>query len=163
MAEETDKGRPVQITSPGYLLDRTNHIRIQKDSAQRLIARYLRDTMNPAQANELANRIIDGMVSATPSPMRPGLRGWRMIDEHPPHGYTDKIASEFRAVRLQEDNYFTAAGAWKVVYKYGTGRHGGMMPGVRASPDIRPPASGTFPDHSLLHAHISKTDSKAGT
>lgn len=119
MAEETDKGRPVQIQSPGYSLDRTNHLRVQKDTAQRLIARYLREKMNPGDANDFANRIIDGLVSATPSPMRPGLRGWRMIDEHPPHESTDRIASEFRSVRL-DNSYFTAADVWKIVYKHGT-------------------------------------------
>jgi hypothetical protein len=120
MADETDKGRPVQITSPGYSLDRTNHLRIQKDAAQRLIARYLREKMTPGDANDFSNRIIDGLASATPSPMRPGLRGWRMIDDHPPHESVDRIASEFRSVRLQESGYFTAADVWKIVYKHGT-------------------------------------------
>jgi hypothetical protein len=121
MADETDKGRPIQITSPGYSLDRTNHLRIQKDAAQRLIARYLRDSkMTPGAANDLSNRIVDGLISATPSPMRPGLRGWRMIDDHPPHESVDRIASEFRSVRLQERSYSTAVDVWKIVYKYGT-------------------------------------------
>jgi|SRR5215217_3333840 hypothetical protein len=120
MPEETDKGRPVQIRSPGYALDRTNHLRIQKDAAQRLIARYLREKMTPGEANDFANRIVDGIVSATPTPMRPGLRGWRMIDDHPPMESTEKIAAEFRSVRLQEGAYFTASDMWKIVYKYGT-------------------------------------------
>jgi hypothetical protein len=42
MAED-DKPRPVQITKPEYIKDRTNHLRIHKDAAQRLIARYLRE------------------------------------------------------------------------------------------------------------------------
>jgi len=50
-----DRPRPVQITSPGYVKDRTNHLRIQKDAAQRLIARYLREKMTPADANDMAN------------------------------------------------------------------------------------------------------------
>ena len=110
MAEKTDKGRPVQITSPGYSLDRTNHLRIQKDAAQRLIARYLREKMTPGEANDFANRIVDGIVSATPSPTRPALRGWRMIDQDPPHESTDKIAAEFRSVRLQEGGLWRSAG-----------------------------------------------------
>ncbi len=120
MAEDTDKGRPVQVTSPGYSIDRTNHLRIQKDAARRLIARYLREKMMPGEANDFANRIIDGLVSATPSPTRPSLRGWRMIDQHPPLESTERIASEFRSVRLQGGDHFAAADVWKIVYKYGT-------------------------------------------
>jgi hypothetical protein len=72
---ENEKGRPVQITHSGYSIDRTNTPRLEKDNAQRIIARYLREKMNPGEANDLANRIVDGLISNTSSPARPALRG----------------------------------------------------------------------------------------
>jgi hypothetical protein len=82
MAED-DRPRPVQITGPGYVKDRTNHLRIQKDAAQRLIARYLREKMTPADANDMVNRICDGILSNMPAGGRSALRGFRMIPEYP--------------------------------------------------------------------------------
>jgi hypothetical protein len=117
---ENEKGRPVQITHPGYSIDRTNTLRLEKDNAQRIIARYLREKMNPGEANDLANRIVDGLISNTSSPARPALRGWRMIDRHPPAEMTDRIASAFKRVRLAGTDYATAAEAWEIVYNYGT-------------------------------------------
>jgi hypothetical protein len=118
---ENEKGRPVQITHPGYSIDRTNTLRLEKDNAQRIIARYLREKMNPGEANDLANRIVDGLISNTSSPARPALRGWRMIDRHPPAEMTDRIASAIKRVRLAGcSDYATAAEAWEIVCNHGT-------------------------------------------
>ena len=68
----------MQITSPGYSMDRTNHFRAEKDPAQRLIARYLPGKDEPGEANDPANRILDGPYQWHPHRERRGLRGWRM-------------------------------------------------------------------------------------
>jgi hypothetical protein len=122
MADDTpSKPRRVQPTSRGYKLDRTNDLRIDRDDAQRLIARYLREKMNPGDANEMSSRIVAGLVSNAKSPSRPALAGWRMIPEYPPENVIGAVASAFKAVRLNTaDNYSIARDAWKTVYKHGT-------------------------------------------
>src|SRR4051812_32011133 len=105
MAQEADRGRPVQITSPGYRTDQTNDLRMDRDALQRLIARYLRETMNPGQANDLSNRIIDGVVAAQKASGRAALRDWRMIPLYPPDDIREQIARDFRSIRVNhEDN-----------------------------------------------------------
>jgi|tagenome__1003787_1003787.scaffolds.fasta_scaffold19747887_1 hypothetical protein len=42
MAEQPDKPRAVQVKQAGYSSERTNDLKISKDGAQRIIARYLR-------------------------------------------------------------------------------------------------------------------------
>jgi hypothetical protein len=122
MAEDINKPRPVQVTSPNYSLDRTNDIRIQKDAAQRLIARYLRDSkMLPGEANALANSIIDGLVSNMSAPARPALRGWRMIGQYPPEDAVHRVAAAVKAVRLHTtDDRAMALDTWAAVYRNGT-------------------------------------------
>ena len=93
MADDVDKGRPVHVTSPGYRSDKTNDLRIRKDDAQRLIARYLREKLNPGDANDLANRIVDGIVASQKTASRPSLRDWRMIPSHPPEDVISRLAS----------------------------------------------------------------------
>jgi hypothetical protein len=74
MANEDDKPRPVKINAPGYAKDRTNTLSISKDTAERLIARYLRDRgkMSPIDANSLASQICVGIQMAMPMPSRRG-------------------------------------------------------------------------------------------
>jgi hypothetical protein len=119
MADE-EKPRQVHVTRPTYMRDRTNDLRIQKDVAQRLIARYLREKMTPGDANDFANRIVDGIVSNMPAAGRPALRGFRMIPEHPPEDLTSKIASAYRSIRPQgKTDWALARDLWEIVYKYG--------------------------------------------
>jgi hypothetical protein len=122
MAEDPDKSRPVQLRHAGHVTDRTNNLRIQKDVAQRLIARYLRENkMMPGDANELSNRIIDGIVSNMPVAGRPGLRGFRMIPEHPPEDVCSQVAAAFRTIRPQENkDWSLARDVWDAVYRHGT-------------------------------------------
>jgi len=118
MADE-DKGRPVRVTSPGYRIDKTDDLRINKDEAQRLIARYLRDKMNPGEANNLANQIIDGIVAAQKTAARPALRGWRMIPE-PPEDVRARLVASIKAIRPTDSEHSISADAWKAVYRHGT-------------------------------------------
>ncbi|MBR0746201.1 hypothetical protein JQ582_19910 [Bradyrhizobium japonicum] len=120
MADEADKGRPVQVTSPSYRSDKTDDLRIRKDDAQRLVARYLREKMNPGDANDLANRIVDGIVAAQKTASRPALRGWRMIPEHPPEDVLSQLSSSIRAIRPTDDVRSTCSAAWKAVYRHAT-------------------------------------------
>lgn len=120
MADEVDKGRPVQITSPSYRSDKTDDLRIHKDEAQRLIARYLREKMNPGEANNLANQIIDGIVAAQKTAGRPALRGWRMIPEHPPEDVRARLVASIRAIRPTDNEHSICTDAWKAVYRHGT-------------------------------------------
>jgi hypothetical protein len=118
MADD-DKPRPVQITSPGYVKDRTDD-RIKKDAAQRLIARYLREKMTPGEANDFANRIIDGIVSNMPAAGRTALRSFRMIPEYPPDDVAPRVAAAFRAIRPQQNqDWSLARDVWEVVYRHG--------------------------------------------
>jgi hypothetical protein len=76
--------------------------------------------MNPGEANDLANRIVGGLVVSMPAPTRMGLRGVRMIDKSPPFDSTKQIARAFRAIRLNEsDDHRVATEVWSVVYSYG--------------------------------------------
>jgi hypothetical protein len=119
MADD-DKPRPVQITSPGYVKDRTDDLRIKKDAAQRLIARYLREKMTPGEANDFANRIIDGIVSNMPAAGRTALRSFRMIPEYPPDDVAPRVAAAFRAIRPQQNqDWSLARDVWEVVYRHG--------------------------------------------
>jgi hypothetical protein len=120
MAED-DKPRPVPITTPMYLKERTNDIKLNKDKARRLIARMLRDEgkMIPAKANDLATRICDGMISAMEMPVHPGLRNARVIPDHPPYGQASQLADLARSIRPDQSDHATAEAVWDMVYKYG--------------------------------------------
>jgi hypothetical protein len=73
--------------------------------AQRLIARYLRNAkMLPGEANDLSNRICDGIISNMPTAARPALRGVRMIPEYPSDDICKHVAAAFRSIRPQENN-----------------------------------------------------------
>src|SRR6267143_2156519 len=103
MVDNSSKPRSVQITNPGYVKDRTNDLRIKKDDAQRLIARYLRDAnKSPTAANNLSNRICDGIIANMSSAGRPALRGFRMVSKNPPEDIAGKVASAFRSINSQE-------------------------------------------------------------
>jgi hypothetical protein len=121
MSQEPNKPRPVQMTSRGYKHDdRTDDLRIQKGAAQRLIARYLRERMSPSEANDLADRICDGILCAMPTPSRPALLGWRMISEHAPHESIGEIAGAFRRLSREGDDGWLVREIWATVYKHGT-------------------------------------------
>ena len=109
----------MQITSPNYVQDRANDLKINKDAAQRLIARYLREHLSPKNANDLSNRICEGILSSMPTPTRPSLRGWRMIPEYPPSESTHQIFADIRALRFQDAEYAIAREVWSIVYRYG--------------------------------------------
>jgi hypothetical protein len=120
MPNKTDKPGPVRITSPDYVQNRTNHIRIQKDAAQRIVARYLREKMPPGDAIDFAKRICDGLISNMPAPGRTALRSFRLIPENPPEEACSRIAAAFRSINPQEPrDQRLARGIWDVVYKYG--------------------------------------------
>ncbi len=121
MVDNSSKPRSVQITNPGYVKDRTNDLRIKKDDAQRLIARYLRDAnMSPTAANNLSNRICDGIIANMSSAGRPALRGFRMVSKNPPEDIAGKVASAFRSINSQETHDWSLArDVWNVVYNHG--------------------------------------------
>jgi hypothetical protein len=76
--------------------------------------------MNPGDANDFANRIVDGIVSNTPATGRPALRGFRMIPEHPPEDLRSKIASAYRSIRPQgKTDWALARDVWEIVYRNG--------------------------------------------
>lgn len=116
------KPRPIHVVSPGYHRDRTNDIRIKRDDAQRLIARYLRERakLNTDDANDLASSICTGLAMKMPTGGRPGLRGFRMIPESPPGDVEERVAAAFRAIRPnQESDWNLAREVWSVVYGFG--------------------------------------------
>jgi hypothetical protein len=109
----------VEMKTPFYVQERRNELKINRDAAERLIARYLRERISPADAIGLARRICDGMLASMSTPVRPSLRGYRMIAEHPPYGSMERIGAQIRALRIQEDRHELARDAWGVVYGYG--------------------------------------------
>src|SRR5882757_2907470 len=116
MADEPDKPRPVQVISPGS--ERPRDLIIQRDIAERLIARYLRDRMSHRDANELAKHICDGIVSLMPEPGSAALRGWRMIPEYPPYESRKQIGAAMQeAVRAQDDDSLVRE-MWAIVYRH---------------------------------------------
>ena len=115
MADERDKPRPMQITSPSF--ERPNDLKIQRSIAERLIARYLRDRMSHWDANELAKHICDGIMSLMPEPGSAALRGWRMIPEYPPYESREQIGAAMQGVQVQ-DRDSLAREMWAVVYRH---------------------------------------------
>ena len=65
-------------------------LRIDKDKAERMIALILREDkqMGPSEANELALKIGTRLQAAMALPTKPGLRGYRMIQDSPGWGQT---------------------------------------------------------------------------
>ena len=122
MANEPEKPRPVKITRPGHRKDNSGDVRINRDAAQRIIARYLRDEqrMAPGDANALATRIIAALVAAAPSPPRIGLRNAR-IPDIAPHGERTEIAHRCREIFESEEllDTLVAQRVWEVIYSYG--------------------------------------------
>jgi hypothetical protein len=95
-------------------------IRIDQNTAERLIARILRDNkLSAADSNRLAAEICTGLRAAMPSPTRPGLQGWRMIPEHIPHD--DDRERFLQDIRYQgfAAEMHNALVLWKIVYQYG--------------------------------------------
>jgi hypothetical protein len=120
LTDEPKKLQSVQITTPMSVSERTNDLRINKDTAQRLIARYLRDAkFLPDAANQLSNRICEGLLSNMPTPSRPALRGHRMIDSYPPHDRRSQVAAAFRRLRRDGEDWEIARDGWAVVYEHG--------------------------------------------
>lgn len=58
-------------------------LRLDKDAAHRLIARFLREKMSPDDANRFAAKICDSLHASMTKPMRPDLHSWRMIPGTP--------------------------------------------------------------------------------
>jgi hypothetical protein len=76
--------------------------------------------MTPADANDMANRTCDGIVSNMPTGGRTALRGFRMIPEHPPQDASSRIAAAFRSIRPQQtSDRSLASEMWEVVYRHG--------------------------------------------
>ncbi len=74
----------------------------------------------PEEANDFANRIIDGVVSNMPAPGRTALRGIRMIPEYPPENVAPRMAAAFRAIRPQQSqDWNLARDVWEAVYRHG--------------------------------------------
>jgi hypothetical protein len=115
MADETKKRKPVSIKVPSLVGDPTNDIRINKDAAERLVARYLREKLPPEEANTLASRIVGGMVSAMPTPERPALRGWRMISRYPPDHAG--VAAQFHRISSNAEDFEIARAVWAIVFE----------------------------------------------
>jgi hypothetical protein len=66
-------------------VQRVTDLRIDKDKTERLVALVLREQgTGPAEANRLASLIISRVEASQAMPVKPGLRGYRMIQESPP-------------------------------------------------------------------------------
>lgn len=117
---DDSKPRPVRVFSPGYVQGHTNDLRINRDTAERLIARYLREKMLPAEANDFARRICNGIVTSMPAAGRPALRGFRMIPGYPPDDVVSKVATGLRTLDLDERHDWSLGRAgWELVYRHG--------------------------------------------
>jgi hypothetical protein len=110
-----DEPRPVPTTSPGFA--RPDDLKIQRNVAERLIARYLRDRMSHQDANELAKHICDGIASLMPEPGSAALRGWRMIPEYPRYESREQVGAAMQAVQVQ-DRDSLAREMWAIVYRH---------------------------------------------
>lgn len=119
MTDEKKKPRTVEAHGPSAVQERTNHLRINRDAAQRIIARHLREKkISPEEANTLANAICNSIVASMPTPDRPALRNWRMIPEHP--GY--EVAQELRrrlGDQIESPDEQTTRAIWKLIYDHG--------------------------------------------
>jgi hypothetical protein len=93
-------------------------LRIDKDKAERLVALILRDTMLPADANALASNICNRLYAAMELPVKPGLRGYMMIQDSPPYNKRADFTAEVSR-HLANGDEDTAEAVWKMVYSYG--------------------------------------------
>lgn len=94
-------------------------LRMEKDTAQRVVARLLREKLNPDDANKFAAKICDGIQASMKQPTRPGLSGWKMIPRHLPHHQERDFERDVHRLVTAEHPY-AAADLWEAVYKYGT-------------------------------------------
>jgi hypothetical protein len=96
-------------------------LRVDKDAAHRLMARFLREhtKVAPAKVSELASQLTDQLVAAMPAPTRPGLRGWRMIPQYLPSDKRDDILDDVRSGFRRDVNYDELNGLWDIIYEYG--------------------------------------------
>ena len=93
-------------------------IRIDGDKALHIIAQILRDErkMLPADANEIASLICRRLLAAMSTPTKPGLSGYRLIDEWPPDA--EEFANEV-GLKLADIDEHLAGVLWKMVYDRG--------------------------------------------
>ena len=94
-------------------------LRIDQDEAHRLVAQILRERFNPAEANEFAKKICNGLHAAMNPSARPSLRGWRMIPPSLPHPMDKEFETDVQQVVVAERHHM-ARDLWDTAYKYGT-------------------------------------------
>ena len=94
-------------------------LRIEKDKAEPLVALLLREKkMSPAEAGAFAITICNRLQAAMAMPTKPGLRGYKMILEHPPYEIRPEFMADLGSHVTNVDEYF-ASTLWEIVYKYG--------------------------------------------
>jgi hypothetical protein len=86
---------------------------------ERLVALVLREEGEaPGEANHLASKIVSRIEASQSMPVKPGLRGYRMIPESLPFEKRDEFTDDV-ARHLDDVDYDTARTLWELVYKYG--------------------------------------------
>ncbi len=93
-------------------------LRLDKDTAHRLVARFLREKMTPSDANSFATKICDGLQASMSMPTRPALSGYRMIPGHIPFERGMQFEADV-ATNIKGAEEGAASTLWKLVYSYG--------------------------------------------
>ena len=93
-------------------------IHIDRDKAARMLALMLREEAKllPAQANALADKMCSRLISAMPTPTKPGMRGTRMIRRYPDHEVADGFRNEISS-KLADIDDRLADQIWEMVYE----------------------------------------------
>jgi hypothetical protein len=102
---------------------------IDEDKARRIIALILRDHMLPEKANTVASAICSRLTAAMTTPSRPGLSGWRIVDDQLLYEQKDRFTADLRKLVPDADEYL-ARDLWQLVHSYGRD-----LP-----PDVAPPS-----------------------
>jgi hypothetical protein len=96
-------------------------IRIDSLKAERTLALLLREDckMLPADANAMAEKMVQRIAHARHSPTGPALKGARIIAENPDDETRERVGADVRALNREATNHALGTGAWRAVWKHG--------------------------------------------
>ena len=93
-------------------------LRINEEVAERVIARVLREKMNPEDAYELASKIYNGLRASREVPTHKPVKGWRLISEELSKSMSRQFLADLQ-VFMEDIDRRSAAAIWHTVFEYG--------------------------------------------
>jgi len=97
--------------------------RINRDTAERIIARFLREKISSVEANSFASKICDSLQASMSSPTRVAPardieKGLRLIPSIPPKAIAKDYLAELQSF-MQDIDPTEALEIWRTVFRHG--------------------------------------------